>query len=64
MQLEEASISNNGLGKNLEQRLQQSGWIKTEIWNFERDLRAEMRGHEAEMSLGYFKWYQEKNPLF
>ncbi|XP_020253758.1 protein FAR1-RELATED SEQUENCE 5-like [Asparagus officinalis] len=40
------------------------GCIETDVRNYERDLREERRGHDAQMMLDHFKSEQEKNPLF
>ncbi|XP_020242964.1 protein FAR1-RELATED SEQUENCE 5-like [Asparagus officinalis] len=40
------------------------GCIETDVRNYERDLREERRGHDAQMMLDHFKSEQEKNPSF
>ncbi|XP_020272329.1 protein FAR1-RELATED SEQUENCE 5-like [Asparagus officinalis] len=40
------------------------GCIETDVRNYERDLREERRGHDAQMLLDHFKAEQKKNSSF
>ncbi|KAL5744290.1 hypothetical protein ACOSP7_027152 [Xanthoceras sorbifolium] len=44
--------------------IQNIGCTKTDIYNYERDLRNAMKGHDAELLYEYFESEQEKNSSF